>query len=73
MIWVRIFDTRQEAQRAQKILADGGIESVVSEDKLWGIPIQRFGVRARFRLMVEDRDYPKTVKFIAEKLKKNHI
>jgi len=71
VIWVRIFDTRQEAQRAQKVLSEGGIDSDISEDKLWGIPIQRFGVRARFRLLVEDRDYPKTVKFIAEKLEKN--
>ena len=69
MIPVRIFDTRNEAEKAQKVLSDGGIESRVSEDKLWGIPIQRFGVSARYRLLVEDKDYPKTVKFIAGKLK----
>ena len=73
MIHVRIFDTRHEAERAQKILKDGGIDSKVSEDKLWGIPIQRFGVSARYRLLVEDKDYPKTVKYIAGKLKKKKI
>lgn len=70
MIWVRIFDTRNEAERAQEILKKGGIYSEISEDKLWGIPIQKFGVQARYRLLVRDGDYKKTAEFIAGKLKK---
>lgn len=70
MIWVRIFDTRKEAENAQKVLKSGGIYSEISEDKLWGIPIQKFGVQARFRLLVEDKDYKKTAEFIAGKLNK---
>lgn len=69
MALVRIFDSREEAKRAKKILKDGGISSTVTEDKFAGIPIQKFGVPARFRLHVEDSDYIKTAKYLAGKLK----
>ena len=68
MILVRIFDIRKEAEMAQKVLEEGKIKSKVTEDNLWGIPIQKFGVKARYRLLVEDKDYPKTIKFIEGKL-----
>ena len=68
MALVRIFDTRAEA--AQKVLKVGGIDSVITEDKFAGVPIQKFGVRARFRLFVADVDYIKTAKYLAGKLKK---
>lgn len=70
MVWIRIFRTRKEAEWAKKILLKGGFESWITEDKLFGIPIQRFGVRARFRLMIERRDLERTAEFLAEKLKK---
>lgn len=70
MILVRVFETRGEAENAKNILKKGGIQSRVTEDKLWGIPIQKFGVSARFRLMVNDSDYPKTIKYISEKINK---
>lgn len=69
MIWIRIFDTRQEAERAQKILKEGGIDSSVSEDKFAGVPIQKFNVPARYRLMIDKKDYIKTAKYLAGKLK----
>lgn len=69
MTLVRIFNTRGEAEKAQKVLEKGGIKSIVSEDKLWGVPIQKFGVPARFRLHVADEDYIKTAKYLAGKLK----
>ncbi len=70
MIWIRIFRTRKEAEQAQEILKKGGFNTIISEDKLFGIPIQRFGVPARFRLMIERRDLEKAAVFLAKKLKK---
>ena len=70
MIWIRIFRTRLEAELAQKALKLGGFRTTISEDKLFGIPIQRFGVPARFRLMVEREDFEKVAEFLAGKLKK---
>ncbi len=70
MVWIRIFRTRKEAEWAQKVLKKGGFRPTISEDKLFGIPIQRFGVPARFRLMIERQDLEKAAGFLAEKLKK---
>lgn len=70
MTLVRIFDTRSEAEVAQKVLKVGGIDSAVTEDKFAGVPIQKFGVSARFRLLVADEDYVKTAKYLAGKLNK---
>ena len=70
MVWIRIFRTRKEAEWAQKILKKGGFETTISEDKLFSIPIQRFGVPARFRLMIEREYLEKAAEFLAKKLKK---
>lgn len=70
MICIRFFKTRYEAERGREILAEGGIEASVSEDKFNDIPIQKFGVPARFRLLVEDGDYFKAAEFLAKKLRK---
>lgn len=68
MVWIRIFRTRKEAERAQKILKEGGFETKISEDKLFGIPIQRFGVPARFRLLIEGKDLERAAEYLAKKL-----
>lgn len=70
MVWIRIFRTRKEAERAKKILEKGGFQVSISEDKLFGIPIQRFGVPARFRLMIERKDLEKAAEFLAKKISK---
>ncbi|OGH16498.1 MAG: hypothetical protein A3C30_04900 [Candidatus Levybacteria bacterium RIFCSPHIGHO2_02_FULL_40_18] len=70
MAWIRIFRTRKEALWAQKILEKGGFKTTISEDKLFGIPIQRFGVPARFRLLIERADLEKAAEFLAKKIKK---
>ena len=69
MVWIRIFRTRKEAERAKEILKDGGFKTTISEDKLFGISIQRFGVPARFRLLIERKDLEKAAEFLAKKLK----
>ena len=70
MVWIRIFRTRREVELAQEALKEGGFKTTISEDKLFGIPIQRFGVPARFRLMIERKDLEKAAEFLAKKLKK---
>jgi len=70
---IRIFDTKGEAEAARKILNGGGIEAIVSEDKFDRVPIQEFNVPARYRLLVEDNDYSKTIKYIAGKLKEKKL
>ncbi len=70
MICIRIFKTREEAEQAKKILAEGGISAAISEDKFNNVPIQNFGVSARIRLHVSDKDYIRTARFLANKLKK---
>lgn len=69
MVWIRIFRTRKEAQVAQEILKEGGFESWIKEDKLFGIPIQKFGVPARFRLMIERKNLDRAAEFLVKKLK----
>lgn len=71
MVWIRIFRTREEAERAKNIIESGGFFATISEDKLFGIPIQRFGVPARFRLEVAREDFEKVAEFLAKKLKKH--
>lgn len=69
MICIRIFGTREEAEWAKEALEEGGISAAISEDKFNNVPIQKFGVSARFRLNVEDKDFPRTTAFLAKKLK----
>jgi hypothetical protein len=70
VICIRIFDTRAEAEWGRKVLFGGGISAKITEDNFYGVPIQKFGVRARYRLWVDDGDYLKSAKFLAKKLRK---
>lgn len=70
MICIRIFKTREEAELAKKILEEGEIFAEVSEDKLNNVPIQEFGVQARFRLHVADKDFIRAARFLLTELKK---
>ena len=70
MICIRIFKIREEAERAKEVLQKGNFTATVSEDKFNNVPIQQYGVPARFRLNIEDRDFPKVTKFLASELKK---
>ena len=70
MIWIRIFRTKVEAEFARQILEEEGFKTSVSQDNLFGIPIEVFGVPARFRLMVEQKDFERVAEFLARKLNK---
>jgi len=69
MICIRIFRTSWEAERGKEALAESGITATVSEDKFNDVPIQRYGVPARFRLLVADEDYLKSAQFLVKKLR----
>lgn len=70
MICIRIFRTREEAEWAKKVLEEDGMFATISEDTFNNIPIQDFGVSARFRLKVTDKDLDRAAHFLATKLKK---
>jgi hypothetical protein len=69
MICIRIFKTREEAQRAKSVLEKGGIPCQITEDTFNKVPIQRFGVQARFRLRVADEDFVRATNFLAKLLR----
>lgn len=70
MICIRIFKTREEADLAKKILEESGIFATISEDKFNNVPVQKFGVQARFRLCVENSiELNRAAHFLATKLK----
>lgn len=54
---------------AKRMLQEGGIFATVSEDTFNGVPIQKFGVPARFRLKVAQKDLNCAAYFLAAKLK----
>ncbi len=73
MICIRFFKTRKEAEWAEEILKEGGIKGIVSEDKFNNVPIQKFGVRARFRINVEDEDFDRALSFLAKKIRETKL
>ena len=71
MICIRIFKTWEEAKWAQGILQESGIFSTITEDTFNNVPIQKFGVPARFRLKIEAKDLNRAAHFLADKLGSN--
>jgi hypothetical protein len=71
VICIRIFKTKEEADVGKKILEEDGIFSEITEDKFNNVPIQKFGVTARFRLHVRgNKDLKRAALFLSDKLKK---
>lgn len=54
---------------AKKVLEEARIFATISEDKFNNVPIQKFGVPARFRLHISDSDLNRPAHFLAKKLK----
>lgn len=73
MITIRIFRTREQAEVGKEILASGGIASEITEDMFHHVPIQNYGVPARFRLKVTDEDFEKAAEFLAKKLQEKKL
>lgn len=73
MICIRIFRIRKEAEWAKQVLEEAGISGTITEDKFNNVPIQRFGVAARFRLKVRDEDLNRAAVFLLNKLKKTKV
>jgi hypothetical protein len=71
MIWIRIFRTRKQAEAARAVLRQGGIETFIVEQDFEGVPIQRYGVPARFSLEVRSsKEYFRAAEFLAKKMKR---
>lgn len=68
---IRIFKSAEAANWAKKILEEADIKSVIKEDHFNGVPIKRFGVPSRFRLIIERENIPRAAEFLAKKLKNN--
>lgn len=66
-------DQKGSAVGKKKVLEEGGISSVVSEDKFNNVPIQEFGVRDRFRLNVSEADFNRSANFLAKKLRETRL
>lgn len=73
MICIRFFKTRKEAEWAKEALKEGGIMGTITEDKFNGVPIQEFGVAARFRLHVSEEDFNRSANFLAKKLRETRL
>ena len=70
MITIRFFKTREQAEKAKEILAEGGISASVTEDTFHGVPIQDYGVPARIRLQVADEDLNSAALYLAKRIGK---
>jgi hypothetical protein len=69
-MWIRIFRTKREAERARKILEEGGFMVTIAHDNFEGVPIEKYGVPARFRLEIDSHDLNRAARYLAKKLKK---
>lgn len=72
MAWIRVFKSKSEAERAKEILAEGGIDSYITEEDIYGIPIVLHLTPAfKFKLNVKTREeYFEAAKYLAKLLKK---
>lgn len=69
MVTIRVFRTRYEADKARKLLVEAGLYAEVTEDKIYGTPIQEYNVPARFRLNVFNTDLKRVSEFLTKRLK----
>lgn len=69
-MWIRIFRTRREAEQAKKILDEGGFMATIAHDNFEGVPIEKYGVPARFRLEIDRSDLNRAARYLAKKLKR---
>lgn len=67
-VHIRIFDTKEEAERACEIVKQGGFEAYVKEDMFGDLTLPEVRIPARFRLMVERTDIDNVALFLAGKL-----
>lgn len=65
---IRIFDTKEEADRACEILKSGGFECYVKEDMFGDLTLPEVRIPARFRLFVERGDIEKVGIYLSREL-----
>lgn len=65
---IRIFDNKEEADRACEIVKRGGFVCYVKEDKFGDLTLPEVRIPARFRLLVEKDDIEEIGIYLANKL-----
>lgn len=69
-VTLRIFRTREEVERAQKVLEKGGFRSDISEDKFGTLTLNELNIPPRFRLLVSNEDYFTIAEYLRDLLPK---
>lgn len=69
MLCLRVFRTRKEAENAKTLLEQAGIIAVIKHDKFNNSPIEKFGVPARFKLIIPRDDLNKAASFLAKQIR----
>lgn len=70
---IRIFHTKQAAQRAKMILELGGIEAKVREDGFGTLTLTDLGIRPRFRLYISQEDIEPAAELLRKKLSEKSL
>lgn len=67
---IRYFYNEDNANLACKYLKKEGFDCYISEDKFEMLTLDKFGMRRRFRLMVERGDIYKIAEVLAKRVRK---
>jgi len=62
--YIRIFDTKEEAERACEIVKQGGFEAYVKEDMFGDLTLPEVRIPARFRVLVERTEIYNVAKYL---------
>lgn len=70
---LRFFYDENRAKKAVELIRLEGFECEVVEDKFNTATLDKFGMRRRFRVIVELEDYNELAEVLAKKLKRGRI
>ena len=61
---IRIFFSKKEAQKAEKIFKEGGFECYIKEDMFEKLRLPDLGMLPRYRLYVDKNDIKKSAEYL---------
>lgn len=70
---LRYFYDEEKAKEACQIVMSNEFECELLEDKFNDTSFDKFGMRRRFKVMVELKDYNKIAEFLAKKLRSRRL
>lgn len=68
---IRVFFSLEKAEHAKKVLAKGGIQSYITEDRFYKLRLPDLGMLPRYQLYIDQYDIPRAAVYLAKKLRKN--